>query len=70
MVALAVQQNRAGKVNLTKFIANRGQRVVDEALQLTKEFAEAEAQLARSKKSCFELVDESYKGDCAKECNK
>ena len=50
LVALAVQQNRAGKSNLSEFIANRGQRAVEDALQLAKEFREAEAQLARGKK--------------------
>ena len=45
-----VQQNRAGKSNLSEFIANRGQRAVYDALQLAKEFMEAEAQLATSKK--------------------
>ena len=44
LVALAVQQNRAGKTNLSEFIANRGQKAVDDALQLAKEFSEAEAQ--------------------------
>ena len=69
LVALAVQQNRAGKSNLSEFIANRGQRAVEDALQLAKEFTEAEAQLARSKKSRLDLLEEAYKGDCASECN-
>ena len=69
LVALTVQQNRAGKSNPAKFIANRGQRVVDEALQLASEFAEAEAELARSKKSRLELLNEAFKGECASECN-
>ena len=29
LVALAVQQNHAGKTNLSEFIADRGQRAVD-----------------------------------------
>ena len=62
LVALAVQQKRAGKTNLAEFIANRGQRCVDDALQLAKEFAEAEAKLARSKKTRVELLNEAYNG--------
>ena len=68
LVALAVQQNRTGKRNLSEFIANRGQKAVDDALQLAKEFSEAKAQLARSKKGRLELLKEAYKGDCASEC--
>ena len=66
---LAVQQNRTGKTNLAEFIANRGQRCVDDVLQLAKEFAEAEAKLARSKKTRVELLNEAYNAECARECN-
>ena len=41
---------------------------MDDALQLAKEFSEAEAQLARSKKGRLELLQEAYKGDCTSEC--
>lgn len=68
LVAFAVQQNRNGKTNLAEFIANRGARVVDEALQLAREFAEAEGKLARSKKTRLELLNEAYAGECASEC--
>ena len=68
LVAFAVQQNRNGKTNLAKFIANRGARVVDEALQLATEFAEAEEKLARSKKTRLELLNEAYAGESASEC--
>ena len=56
LVALAGQQNHAGKTNLSKFIANRGQRAVDDALQLAKQFLEANAQLARSKMGHSEFL--------------
>ena len=69
LAALVVQQNRAGKSNLSEFIANRGQRAVYDALQLAKEFMEAEAQLATSKKGRLDLLEEAYKGECASECN-
>ena len=69
LVALAVQQNCSGKTNLAEFIANRGIRVVDEALQLAQEFSEAKEKLARSKKSRLDLLDEAYAGPCASDCN-
>ena len=59
LVALVVQQNRAWKSNLSEFIANRGQRAVEDALQLAKEFMEAEAQLSTSKKGQLDLLEEA-----------
>ena len=69
LVALAVQPNHAGKTNLPEFIANRGQKCEDDALQLAKEFTEAEAKLSMSKKTRVELLNEAYNGECASECN-
>ena len=40
LACLAVQQEREGKTSLAEFIANKGYRVVDEALALAKEFSE------------------------------
>lgn len=51
LVALAVTQSREGNTALANFVANRGQKAVQEALSLAKEFSEAEGKLARSKKS-------------------
>ena len=51
LVCLAVEQEREGKTSLAEFIANRGNRVVDKALPLAKEFSVAEAKQERSKKS-------------------
>lgn len=45
-VAFAVKQNELGKTSLAEFIANRGVKVVDSALDLAKEFKEAEEKLA------------------------
>ena len=56
------------ETNVSVFISNRGQKAKDDALQLAKEFSEAEAQLARSKKGRLELLEEAYNGNCAKEC--
>ena len=53
LVSSAATQVREGKTALAEFIANRGSKAVDEAIQLAKEFAEAETRLSRSKKSAL-----------------
>ena len=47
LVSLAATQVREGKNVLAEFIANRGSKAVDEAIQLAKNFAEAETSLNR-----------------------
>ena len=51
LVCLAVEQEREGKTSVAEFIANKGTKAVDGALAIAKEFGEAEAKLARSKKT-------------------
>ena len=41
LVSLAAAKVREGKTALAKFIANRGSKAVDEAIQLANKFAEA-----------------------------
>ena len=65
---MAVVQNREGKSSLAEFIANRGNKAVDEALQLAKEFAEAESRYKRSKKSRIELLQDEMAGECTDGC--
>ena len=38
---MAVEQKKEGKTKLAQFIANKGSKVVEEALQLAKGFDEA-----------------------------
>lgn len=68
LVCLAVSQNREGKTSLAEFIANKGSKAVDEAIALAKEFGEAEAKLARSKKTREQLLEESRNGPCSVGC--
>jgi len=56
LVCLAIEQNREGKSSLAQFIANRSNKAVDEALQLAKEFSQAESQSLRTKKTRIELL--------------
>ena len=62
LVSLAAAQVRERKTTLAEFIANRGSKAVDEAIQLAKEFAKAEARLNRSRKSRIELLQEELTG--------
>ena len=51
LVCLAMKQKEEGKTKLAEFIANRGNKVVFEALELAKEFVEAPETLKRLQKN-------------------
>jgi len=68
LVCLAVEQEREGKMSLADFISNRGNRMVDEALSLAKEFSVAEAKQERSKKSRVQLLEEQRNTECCEGC--
>ncbi len=70
LLAFAERQKLEGKTNLAAFIANRGSRIVNEALVLAKEFSEAEASRARSLKSRIQLLTESLNESCVEGCEK
>ena len=69
LINLALRQKEEGKTVLAEFIANRGQKIVNEALNLAKEFDEAPQMLARMRKSCVQLLKEAYSGECVSDCN-
>ena len=68
LVCLAVEQQRQGKTDLAEFIANRGNRVVDEALSLAQEFSQAEEKSARLKKTRLEILEECQDQECSEGC--
>ena len=68
LVALPVAQSREGNTALANFVANRGNKAVQEALSLAKEFEGAEQRLARSKKSHIEILHEFESGTCVQDC--
>lgn len=68
LIGLAVEQKKEGKTKLAEFIANRGSKVVEEALQLAKEFDEAPAKLLRKAKSRIEILRQAYDSTCVEEC--
>ena len=69
LINLALRQKEEGKTVLAEFIANRGQKIVNEALNLAKEFDEAPQTLARMRKSRVQLFKEAYSGECVSDCN-
>ena len=68
LVCLAVQQNREGKTALAQFIANRGNKAVDEAIELAKEFSQAESRYERATKTRIELLQQQTAIPCAVGC--
>ena len=67
-VCLAVEQNREGKCSLAQFIANRGSKAVDEAIELAKEFSQAESLYLCANKTRIQLLQEESARECAAGC--
>ena len=68
LINLAMVQKEQGKSELSDFIANRGRKVVNEALDLAKEFDDAPEALARLQKTRIQLLEEAYTLSCSDEC--
>lgn len=69
LMALAHEWQQQGKTDLAEFVANRGPRVVNEAILTAQELSEATQKLIRSKKSRMELLTEAEKQPCVGDCN-
>ena len=70
LMAFAAAQEREGKTDLAQFIANRGSRVVNEALAIAEELKDAEEKQARLSKTRIELLQDQLQNDCVVGCNK
>ena len=70
LLALANQQKRDGKTDLAEFIANRGCKAVEEALQIGWEMEEASGKLTRTKMTRMEILQEFLKEECVVGCSK
>ena len=66
---LAQKQKSEGKLDLAQFIANRGCRVVDEAIAVGWELQNAESTLQRSKMTRIEILYSKLEGECESECD-
>lgn len=69
LMALAAQMQKEGKTDLAEFVANRGPKVVQEALQTATELREAEEKLKRQTKSRLDILNEQLVVPCAEGCN-
>ena len=65
---MAVEQNREGKCSLAQLIANRGSKAVDEAIELAKEFSQAESLYLCANKTRIQLLQEESARECAAGC--
>ena len=67
LLVLASRQKKEGKEDLAEFIANRGNKVVDEAIKVGWEMEEADEK--RKRMTRLEILQEALKGPCAENCN-
>ena len=70
LLAFAQEQKREGKTDLAQFIANRGAKVVDEAIKVAWEMAGAPEQLIRSRQTRLQRLQGAFNGECVQDCNK
>ena len=70
LLALANSQKKEGKTDLAEFIANRGYKVVDEAIRIGWDLEEASATLQREKKTRIELLNALLDEECIPGCEK
>lgn len=70
LLALAQEQQTQRKTDLAQFIANRGSKVVDEAILVGWELKEAPSRLLRAQQSRLERLQTAFEGDCAPNCSK
>ena len=69
LMALAARLKDEGKTDLAEFVSNRGSKVVNDALETTKELSCAQERLLRSKKSRIELLKDQLGKTCEGGCD-
>ena len=69
LMALASKWQEEGKTDLAEFVANRGPKIVNEAIETAKELTEAQARLQRSNKTRIELLEENAASACIDGCD-
>jgi hypothetical protein len=67
-MALAAKWQEEGKTHLAEFVANRGPKIVNEAMETAKELNEAQERLKRANKTRIELLEESAASACVDGC--
>lgn len=69
LMALAARWKDEGKTDLAEFVANRGPKIVNEALETAQELTFAQERLERSKKSRVQLLKEHFTKPCVDGCH-
>lgn len=69
LLVLASKQKKEGKIDLAEFIANRGNKAVEEALTVGWEMEEAEKKLERSKLTRIQILYAKLGEKCVEGCN-
>ena len=69
LLALASRQMKEGKEDLAQFIANRGSKVLDKAIQVGWEMEEAEEKLKRKQMTRMDILQKALEGPCIANCN-
>ena len=69
LLALASRLMKEEKEDLAQFIANRGSKVFDEAIQVGWEMEEAEEKLKRKQMTRMEILHKALEGACIANCN-
>lgn len=70
LMALAARQEKDGKKDLAVFIANRGTRLVNEALSIASQLEGAEEALERRNKTRIDVLNSALSSDCVEGCGK
>lgn len=68
LMNFAIKQQREGKTEMMEFIANRGAKAVQQAIDLGEEIEEVPAILERSNKTRLQLLQEAYNSKCVDDC--
>ena len=69
LINFAEMQKNEGKTVVAEFIANRGTKIVQEALDLAREFDEAPKNWHEYRRAVCRLLQEVYSGQCEVDCN-
>ena len=69
LLALANVQKAEGKTDLTEFVFNRGNKVVEEVIATSWEMENASDVIERSKLTRLELLEKSLEEPCVDQCN-
>jgi hypothetical protein len=68
LMALAAKWQEEGKTDLAEFVANRGPKIVNEAIKTARELNGAQERLKRANRTRIDLLEESAASACVNGC--